>query len=71
MHVLLNLVPVGVLNPVMLYLNYLFSKCLLIVKCFGSLRERHYISVCYYYYYYYYYYYCYCEAQEKDRTVHL
>ena len=69
MHVLLNLVPVGVLNPVMLYLNYLFSKCLLIVKCFGSLRERHYISVCYYYYYYYYYYYC--EAQEKDRTVHL
>ena len=45
------LLPVGVLNPVMLYLNYLFSKYLLIVKRFGSLRERHYISVYYYYYY--------------------
>ena len=33
----------------MLYLNYLFSKYLLIVKRFGSLRERRYISVYYYY----------------------
>ena len=49
------LLPVGVLNPVMLYLNYLFSKYLLIVKRFGSLREKRYISVYYYYYYYYYY----------------
>ena len=48
------LLPVGVLNPVMLYLNYLFSKYSLIVKRFGSLRERRYISVYYYYYYYYY-----------------
>ena len=40
-----------VLNPVMLYLNYSFSKYLLIVKRFGSLRERRYISVYYYYYY--------------------
>ena len=32
-----------------------FSKYLLIVKRFGSLRERRYISVYYYYYYYYYY----------------
>ena len=47
------LLPVGVLNPVMLYLNYLFSKYLLIVKRFGSLREKCYISVYYYYYYYY------------------
>ena len=31
----------------MLYLNYLFSKYSLIVKCFGSLRERCYISVYY------------------------
>ena len=46
------LLPVEVLNPVMLYLNYLFSKYLLIVKRFGSLRERRYISVYYYYYYY-------------------
>ena len=45
------LLPVGVLNPVMLYLNYLFSKYLLIVKRFGSLREKRYISVYYYYYY--------------------
>ena len=43
--------PVGVLNPVLLHLNYLFSKYLLIVKRFGSLRERRYISVYYYYYY--------------------
>ena len=40
------LLPVEVLNPVMLYLNYLFSKYLLIVKRFASL------SVYYYYYYY-------------------
>ena len=40
----------------MLYLNYLFSRYLQIVKRFGSLRERRYISVHYYYYYYYYYY---------------
>ena len=39
----------------MLHLNYLFSKYLLTVKGFGSLRERRYISVHYYYYYYYYY----------------
>ena len=38
----------------MLYLNYLFSKYLLIVKRFGSLRERRYVSVFYCYYYYYY-----------------
>ena len=50
------LLPVGVLNPRMLYLDYLFSKYLLIVKRFESLRERRYISVYYYYYYYYYYY---------------
>ena len=37
----------------MLYLSYVFSKYLLIVKRFGSLRERRYISVYYYYYYYY------------------
>ena len=43
------LLPVGILNPVMLYLNYLFSKYLLIVKRFGSLRERRYISVYYCY----------------------
>ena len=36
----------------MLYLNYLFSKYLLIVKRFGSLRERRYICVYYYCYYY-------------------
>ena len=41
----------------MLHLNYLFSKYLLTVKGFGSLRERRYISVHYYYYYYCYYYY--------------
>ena len=40
-----------VLNLVMLYLNYSFSEYLLIVKRFGSLRERRYISVYYYYYY--------------------
>ena len=40
-----------VLNPVMLYLKYSFSKYLLIVKRFGSLRERRYIIVYYYYYY--------------------
>ena len=51
------LLPAGVLNPVMLYLNYLFSKYLLVVKRFGSLREKRYISVYYHYYYYYYYYY--------------
>ena len=51
------LLPAGVLNPVMLYLNYLFSKYLLIVKRFGSLREKRYITVYYHYYYYYYYYY--------------
>ena len=34
----------------MLYLNYLFSKHLLIVKRFGSLREKRYISVHYLYY---------------------
>ena len=51
------LLPVGVLNPVMLYLNYLFSKYLLIVKRFGSLREKRYISVYYYYISVYYYYY--------------
>ena len=34
----------------MLYLNYMFSKYLLIVKPFGSLRERCYIGVYYYYY---------------------
>ena len=45
--------PVGVLNPVMLYVNYLFSKHLRIVKRFGLLRERRYLSVYYYYYYYY------------------
>ena len=33
----------------MLYLNYLFSKYILIVKRFGSLRGRRYISVYYYY----------------------
>ena len=37
--------PVGVLNPVMLYVNYLFSKHLRIVKSFGLLRERCYLSV--------------------------
>ena len=36
----------------MLYLNYLFCKYLLIVKHFGSLRERRYICLYYYYYYY-------------------
>ena len=42
----------------MLYLNYfVFSKYLLIVERFGSLRERRNICVHYYYYYYYYYYY--------------
>ena len=50
------LLPIGILHSFMLYLNYLFFKCLLIVKRFGSLRERRYISVYYYYYYYYYYY---------------
>ena len=40
----------------MLYWNYFFAKYLLIVKRFGSLREKHYITVHYYYYYYYYYY---------------
>ena len=50
------LLPVGVLNAVMLYLNYLFSKYLLIVKHFGSLRERRCISVYYYCYFCYYYY---------------
>jgi len=44
------LLPLGVLNRVMLYLNYLFSKYLLIVKRFGSVRERRYISIYYYYY---------------------
>ena len=44
------LLPVGILHSVILYLNYLFSKYLLIVKRFGSLRERRYISVYYYYY---------------------
>ena len=43
----------------MLYLNIWFSKYLLIVKRFESLRERLYISVYYYHYYYYYYYYYY------------
>ena len=38
----------------MLYLNHLFSKYLLIVKRFGSLREKRQISVHHYYYYYYY-----------------
>ena len=46
------LLPVGVLNPAMLYLNHLFSKYLLIIKRFGSLRERCYICVYYYFYYY-------------------
>ena len=35
----------------MLYLNYLFSKYYLIVKRFGSLRERRSINVYYHYYY--------------------
>ena len=44
----------------MLYLNYfLFSKYLLIVERFGSLKERRYICVHYYFNYYYYYYYYY------------
>ena len=43
----------------MLYLNYSFFKYLLIVKRFGSLRERRCKRVYYYYYYFYYYYYYY------------
>ena len=65
------LLPVGVLNPRMLYLDYLFSKYLLIVKRFGSLRERRYISVCYYYYYYYYYDSCREVAISRSLTVYL
>ena len=47
------------------------STCLLIVKRFGSLREKRYISVHYYYYYYYYYYKWISSTNSNDTKTQL